>query len=67
MMPVYRFKCNECGEVFDQKLSFDEADKKLRCPQGHDQVQRVFFAPTIVFKGSGFYVTDHRGKPSTGD
>jgi putative FmdB family regulatory protein len=66
-MPVYRFKCNECGEVFDQKLSFDEVDKKIRCPLGHVKVQRVFLAPTIVFKGSGFYVTDHRSKPSTGD
>jgi predicted nucleic acid-binding Zn ribbon protein len=30
------------------------------CPEGHNGVHRVFAPPTIIFKGSGFYVTDNR-------
>jgi predicted nucleic acid-binding Zn ribbon protein len=29
------------------------------CPAGHEGVQRVFAPPTIIFRGSGFYVTDN--------
>lgn len=66
-MPVYRFQCEECGEVFERKLSFDQADKKVRCPNGHEKVHRLFTVPTIVFKGSGFYSTDKKSKPTAGD
>ena len=45
-MPVYNYVCSECGARFEQKHSFDEADLPVICP--------------VVFKGSGFYVTDHR-------
>lgn len=59
-MPIYNFYCPTCGERFEERLSFQESGHHVTCPHGHSGVRRVFSAPTIVFKGSGFYVTDHR-------
>ncbi len=59
-MPHYTFRCEECGLVFERYFSFQESYDGLRCPQGHERVLRLYRPPAIVFKGSGFYVTDHR-------
>lgn len=66
-MPVYFYHCNTCGQVFEEKLSFRDAAAAVRCPQGHSDTRRVFTPPSIVFKGKGFYVTDHRAPRPTGD
>ena len=58
-MPHYTFRCEVCGEVFERYLSFSESLQGITCPQGHTQVVRVYRPPAIVFKGSGFYITDH--------
>ena len=63
-MPVYSFVCPVCGERFDERLSFNEDMHRVTCPNGHVGVRRVFSTPSIVFKGSGFYVTDSRKKTS---
>jgi putative FmdB family regulatory protein len=57
-MPIYEYECSECGVHFDklQRLGEPSPDS---CPNGHSQVHRLFSRPTIIFKGSGFYVTDH--------
>ena len=64
-MPVYRYACETCGTQFERYLSFKEADQRVICPQGHTQTKKILTAPTVVFKGSGFYVTDHRSRQST--
>lgn len=61
-MPVYNFICSECGAHFEHWLSFQDANKTVMCPKGHPHTRRVLTIPTVVFKGSGFYVTDHRSK-----
>lgn len=69
-MPVYNFVCPTCGTHFEERLSFKDDAHAVVCPHGHNGVRRVFSAPSIVFKGSGFYVTDHRksaSKESSGD
>lgn len=64
-MPVYAFVCSECGQEFEKHLAFSEADKKVVCPNGHSQVRKLINLPAVIFRGSGFYVTDHRtGTPS---
>jgi putative FmdB family regulatory protein len=63
-MPVYSFVCPTCGAHFEEKVSFQDNNHLVACPQGHTGVQRVFSTPSIIFKGSGFYVTDHRPKTS---
>ena len=61
-MPVYNYVCSECGARFEQKHSFEDADLPVICPNGHIHTRKLWSAPTVVFKGSGFYVTDHRAK-----
>jgi putative FmdB family regulatory protein len=61
-MPLYNFICQTCGERFEERLSFQDPNDHVTCPHGHSGARRVFSAPTVVFKGSGFYVTDSRKK-----
>ena len=65
-MPVYTYKCNECEHVFEarQRMTDDPLTECPKCADG--QVRRVINSVGIVFKGSGFYVTDSRnGKSAT--
>jgi putative FmdB family regulatory protein len=59
-MPVYNFVCAVCGERFEQRLSFQDNTQQVACPNGHQMVKQVYSAPSVLYKGSGFYVTDHR-------
>ena len=59
-MPVYSFVCPTCGTRFDERLSFSQDTHSVTCPRGHEGVRRVFSAPSVVFKGSGFYINDSR-------
>jgi putative FmdB family regulatory protein len=58
-MPSYTFRCQICGEVFTRRYSFHDDLSTVTCPNGHREVERVFVPPAVVFKGSGFYITDH--------
>jgi putative FmdB family regulatory protein len=59
-MPVYTYRCTNCGFVFDQQQKFSDA-ALTRCPECEKKsLQKVFQPVGIVFKGSGFYATDHR-------
>ncbi|MBC7222938.1 MAG: zinc ribbon domain-containing protein [Anaerolineae bacterium] len=58
-MPIYEYVCNVCGNHFEVQRRFGETGS-APCPAGHRDTHRVFSPPTIVFKGSGFYVTDYR-------
>ena len=59
-MPVYTYRCTNCGFVFDQQQKFSDAHL-TRCPEcSKKTLQKVFQPVGIVFKGSGFYSTDHR-------
>lgn len=62
-MPTYEYKCEECGIVFDRFQHFSEAPIQT-CPECNGPVHRVICPVGIVFKGSGFYVTDHRADKS---
>lgn len=59
-MPVYTYRCENCGVQFDRRQKF--SDKPLvRCPECNRSTLRKLYLPVgIVFKGSGFYATDHR-------
>jgi putative FmdB family regulatory protein len=63
-MPVYEFSCSTCGKKFEKRMPFDADQKAVRCPNGHSTVRRVYSSHPIMFKGSGFYVTDHRHSSS---
>ena len=59
-MPVYAYRCESCGVHFERQQSFSEAPLK-RCPECNKNTLRKVIGPVgVVFKGSGFYATDHR-------
>ena len=58
-MPMYEYECLECGLHFERLQNHNDPHV-AQCPRGHRNVRRVFSPPAIVFKGSGFYVTDNR-------
>src|SRR5262245_36356898 len=62
-MPIYTYECETCGERFEAKQSFADAPLTV-CPTCAGKIHRVIQPAGIVFKGSGFYVTDSRGKQS---
>lgn len=57
-MPVYVYECDVCGKRFERHRHFG-APHPDTCPDGHTGVRRVFSPPAIIFKGSGFFVTDN--------
>src|SRR4030067_1023559 len=59
-MPVYTYRCENCGVQFDRHQSFSDLPL-TRCPECSKKTLRKVYTPVgIVFKGSGFYATDHR-------
>ena len=63
-MPTYEYACTECGEHTDVVQSFSDPPLAT-CPVCGGAVRKVFSPVGIVFKGSGFYRTDSRVKPSS--
>jgi putative FmdB family regulatory protein len=58
-MPVYAYQCENCGVQFEKQQSFSD-QPLLRCPEcGKKTLRKVYQPVGIVFKGSGFYATDH--------
>jgi putative FmdB family regulatory protein len=65
-MPVYTYRCDSCGVQFERHQSFQDAPLKT-CPECRKKSLRKVITPTrIIFKGSGFYATDHKS-PSGAD
>lgn len=59
-MPIYTYRCENCGVQFDRQQHFSDAPL-TRCPEcGEEALRKVYTPVGIVFKGSGFYATDHR-------
>lgn len=59
-MPIYTYHCENCGIRFEQQQSFNDPPL-VRCPECNKNALRKVYTPVgIVFKGSGFYATDHR-------
>jgi putative FmdB family regulatory protein len=63
-MPIYTFYCTVCGTTFDRKHHMNDGLSEVSCPNGHTKIRRVYSVPSIIFKGSGFYVNDSRMKPA---
>ncbi len=59
-MPVYTYRCENCGVRFERFQGFNDP-VLTRCPECNKKTLRKVYTPVgIVFKGSGFYATDHR-------
>lgn len=59
-MPVYTYRCENCGVRFERLQGFNDP-VLTRCPECNKKTLHKVYTPVgIVFKGSGFYSTDHR-------
>jgi putative FmdB family regulatory protein len=69
-MPTYEYACAKCGRKFEKVQSIKEESLKIcprevckRKPWGKGKVQRCISAGAgLIFKGSGFYITDYRSE-----
>lgn len=64
-MPIYEYECGVCHFHFERKQRFDEEPVAM-CPKCQGKACRVIHSVPIIFKGSGFYITDSR-KGSAGE
>ncbi len=61
-MPTYEYQCKDCGHRFDRFQSI-KADPLTECEQCDGVVERLISAGGgLLFKGSGFYITDYRSE-----
>ena len=61
-MPTYEYKCLDCGIQFDRFQGITE-DPIQECPECSGQTKRLIGAGAgLIFKGSGFYITDYRSE-----
>jgi putative FmdB family regulatory protein len=58
-MPTYEYECKKCHSRFELKRSFGE-DGGATCPECSGKAGRIFTSVPVIFKGSGFYVTDNK-------
>ena len=62
-MPLYEYKCDQCGERTEILQTMQESPR-TQCPKCGGTVKKLFSAPAIQFRGSGFYKTDYASKSS---
>jgi putative FmdB family regulatory protein len=60
-VPIYEYQCESCTDKFEIKQSMKD-DALTACPRCGKRVQRLISSPAIMFKGSGWYVTDYSDK-----
>ena len=60
-VPLYEYKCLKCGR-HTEKIENVSGPNLKKCPHCGGKVESVITAPSIQFKGAGWYVTDYGGK-----
>ena len=62
-MPTYEYQCKTCGHHFEQFQRFSD-DPLKECPKCGKEIRRVIYPTGVIFKGSGWYITDSRNGSS---
>ncbi len=65
-MPLYEYICDQCGYSFERLQSFHDQPVE-RCPSCDSLVRRVIAPVGVIFKGSGWYITDSRRQLTSED
>jgi putative FmdB family regulatory protein len=66
-MPTYEYICKKCKHMFELFQSMFDAPRKT-CPECKGAVRRLVSGGSgLIFKGSGFYLTDYKNKKSSKD
>jgi len=64
-MPTYEYECQNCGKIFEYFQSINEPPKE-KCEICGGPLKRLVSAGAgLIFKGSGFYITDYKRNPSS--
>lgn len=59
-MPIYTYRCKNCGVQIERHQSYNDPPLTI-CPECRKKALRKVIGPTrVIFKGSGFYATDHK-------
>jgi putative FmdB family regulatory protein len=58
-MPIYRYKCKDCGEEFTVMHSMSEKPD-MQCEECGAEAEKIIGNIGIAFKGSGYYVNDSK-------
>jgi putative FmdB family regulatory protein len=65
-MPLYEYRCNACGHLFEKIQKFSDPPIDV-CPNcGEKNVEKLLSSPAIQFKGTGWYITDYARKDKAG-
>ena len=66
-MPIYEYKCDECGSIFEyfQKISDKDLDVCISCKKSG--IKKLISSSGFRLKGSGWYETDFKGKNTKED
>ncbi len=62
-MPTYDYECTKCHHQFELNHGINDKPE-LSCPECEAAVKKVFAANGIIFKGSGWYITDSAPQPA---
>jgi len=62
-MPIYEYRCENCGK-FEHIQKINDQPFKV-CPKCGGAVRRLISKAGVVFKGSGFHVTDYKKEKKT--
>ena len=68
-MPTYEYQCGKCEKVFDifHGMS-EEGPKRCQDPECNGKLKKLISAGSgLIFKGSGFYITDYKNKSGKAD
>jgi putative FmdB family regulatory protein len=60
-MPIYEYKCQQCGVHFEKRQSVSDAPLTT-CEKCHGKLEKQWSLSGFQFKGAGWYVTDYAGK-----
>jgi len=60
-MPIYEYKCQQCGLHFEKRQSVSD-DPLTTCEKCHGKLEKQWSLSGFQFKGAGWYVTDYAGK-----
>jgi putative FmdB family regulatory protein len=60
-VPLYEYQCKKCKHKFERIRKFSDPPIR-KCPECGSPVEQLLHAPSVQFKGSGWYVTDYGGK-----
>ena len=64
-MPLYEYECKKCHHRFEKIQTFSAKHVK-KCPECGGPIEQLISAPSVQFKGSGWYVTDYAKKSAPG-